>query len=78
MGSIQKPKSFSLSAGRSMPALFAIVFLFLFPEITCAQDKEASDSFVIVNSEKICYQIIGKGEPVVLIPGGPSPAKMGA
>jgi proline iminopeptidase len=51
--------------------LTGLVFLFILGDIIPAQEKDNTGSFANVNGEKIWYQIKGKGEPIVLIPGGP-------
>lgn len=54
-----------------LSAIIFVMFLSLFPALALAQDKENSDSFAAVNGENIWYKIIGEGEPVILIAGGP-------
>ena len=71
MNKINKADSFHLLKTGLLPAIIAVILLSLFPALALAQDKENSDSFATVNGENIWYKIIGKGEPLVLIAGGP-------
>jgi proline iminopeptidase len=50
-----------------------IISLFTICKSVFAQDsiKESGGKFVIINGHRIWYSIAGKGEPLLLIPGGP-------
>ena len=50
-----------------------IISLFTICKSVSAQDsiKESGGKFVIINGHRIWYSIAGKGEPLLLIPGGP-------
>lgn len=50
--------------------LIFIISMIFFQDIAVGQNDN-SGSFANINGEKIWYQIKGKGEPIVLIPGGP-------
>jgi proline iminopeptidase len=61
---------------QSAPYFSAIVFVLCFVFSGCAQNAPVSDinaggNFAIVNGVKLWYKIEGKGEPLLLIAGGP-------
>ncbi len=66
-------KVFNLT--KNMGMLFTSIFFFLFvlsQNICFAQGgKDTNGSYVKVDGAELWYQIKGKGEPVVIIPGGP-------
>ena len=49
-----------------------LVIILLFSSIIAAQEvKHAPGNYVTVNGKKLWYEVEGKGDPILLIPGGP-------
>ena len=49
-----------------------LVIILLFSSAIAAQEvKNATGDYVAVNGKKLWYEVEGKGDPILLIPGGP-------
>jgi proline iminopeptidase len=48
-----------------------LLFLFVIQLTTLSQTKNDSDNYSNINGAKIWYKVIGQGDPIVLIAGGP-------
>ncbi len=59
------------SYNRFFITILISVFIFSCFSYSSAQEKNNPGNFAEINGAKIWYKVIGQGEPIVIIPGGP-------